>query len=113
MSPSLILVGATPRLIDECQEVPSIWDAVRYAVDRSGQKGQFCLTSSSTLKRSGIIHSGAGRIAKLKMRTMSLYESGASSGAVSLKNPCDGKLNPCFTEEVELKTLAEHIVRGG
>ena len=113
MSPSLILEGETPRLIDEWQEVPPVWDAVRYTVDRRGKKGQFILTGSSTPKRKGILHSGAGRIGKLRMRTMSLYESGESSGAVSLKELCNGNLTPCFTGEVDIRNLAEYIVRGG
>ena len=75
MNPSLILSGASPRLIDEWQEAPQLWDAIRYEVDFRGSKGQFILTGSSTPKRDGIIHSGAGRIASIKMRTMSLFES--------------------------------------
>lgn len=73
IAPSLILEGETPRLIDEWQEVPSIWDAVRYEVDRRGKKAQFILTGSSTLNRKGVMHSGAGRIGKLRMRTMSFF----------------------------------------
>ena len=71
MDPSLVLPGEAPRLIDEWQEVPGIWDAVRYEVDGRGSKGQFILTGSSTPQRKGIMHSGAGRIAPLRMRTMS------------------------------------------
>ena len=82
LSPALVLEGETPRLIDEWQEVPSIWDAVRYQVDQSAEKGQFILTGSATPNHKGILHSGAGRIGKLRMRTMSLYESGDSSGKV-------------------------------
>ena len=64
MSPSLVLEGETPRLIDEWQEVPQLWDAVRYKVDQNGNKGQFILTGSATPNHKGILHSGAGRIAK-------------------------------------------------
>jgi hypothetical protein len=113
MDPSLILDGDTPRLIDEWQEVPAIWDAVRYAVDQRGKKGQFVLTGSSTPNRKGISHSGAGRIAKLRMRTMSLYEAGASSGLVSLKDLCNGIIKSRLTGEVNLHTLIEHIMCGG
>lgn len=113
ISPSLILEGETPRLIDEWQEVPSTWDAVRYEVDRRGQKAQFILTGSSTPDRKGVMHSGAGRIGKLRMRTMSLYESGDSSGVVSLEELCNGKLTPCMTGEVDLKDLIYYAVRGG
>lgn len=113
MSPSLVLEGETPRLLDEWQEVPPIWDAVRYTVDRRAEKGQFILTGSSTPKRKGVLHSGAGRIGKLRMRTMSLYESGESSGAVSLEDLCNGKLTPAMTGEVDLRDLANYTVRGG
>lgn len=114
MSPSIILEGETPRLIDEWQEVDSIWDAVRYAVDRRGKKGQFILTGSSTpKKKENRVHSGAGRIGKLRLRTMSLYESGDSSGKISLKDLCDGNLAMQLTGEVDLLDLANYIVRGG
>ena len=113
MSPALVLEGETPRLIDEWQEVPPLWDAVRYTVDQRGQKGQFILTGSATPKRKGVLHSGAGRIGKLRMRPMSLYESGDSSGKVSLRELCDGKLTPAITGEVDLRALARLTVRGG
>ena len=113
MSPSIVLDGDTPRLIDEWQEVASIWDAVRYTVDQRAQKGQFILTGSSTPKRKGVLHSGAGRIGKVKMRTMSLYETGDSSGVVSLEALCNGQLTPALTGEVDLRDLAFYVVRGG
>ena len=113
MSPSLVLDGETPRLIDEWQEVPPLWDAVRYKVDQIPKKGQFILTSSATPNHKGILHSGAGRIARIRMRTMSLYESGDSSGDVSLEDLCNGKLTPKMTGEVDLKKLIEFIIRGG
>ncbi len=113
MSPALVLEGDTPRLIDEWQEVPSLWDAVRYTVDQRSEKGQFILTGSATPKRKGVLHSGAGRIGKLRMRPMSLYESGDSSGKVSLQELCEGKLTPAITGEVDLRTLARLTVRGG
>ncbi|MBR5344052.1 MAG: ATP-binding protein, partial [Oscillospiraceae bacterium] len=113
MSPALVLEGEAPRLIDEWQEVPPLWDAVRYTVDQRGQKGQFILTGSATPKRKGVLHSGAGRIGKLRMRPMSLYESGDSSGKVSLQELCEGKLTPAITGEVDLRALARLTVRGG
>ena len=113
LSPALALEGETPRLIDEWQEVPSLWDAVRYTVDRRGKKGQFILTGSATPKRKGVLHSGAGRIGKLRMHTMSLYESGDSCGMVSLRELCAGRLIPAVTGEVDLRRLAGLIVRGG
>lgn len=113
ISPDLVLEGETPRMIDEWQEVPPIWDAVRHKVDQTSKKGQFILTGSSTPNRKGVLHSGAGRIARLRMRPMSLYESGDSSGKVSLKDLCDGKLTQAMTGDVQLRKLAELIVRGG
>ena len=113
MSPSLVLEGETPRLIDEWQEVPPLWDAVRYKVDQIPKKGQFILTGSATPNHKGILHSGAGRIARIRMRTMSLYESGDSSGEVSLEDLCNGKLTPKMTGEVDLKKIIEFIIRGG
>lgn len=113
LSPALVLEGEMPRLIDEWQEVPPIWDAVRYQVDQRTDKGQFILTGSATPNHKGILHSGAGRIARLRMRPMSLYESGDSSGAVSLEALCRGELRPTMTGEVELKKLIDLIIRGG
>lgn len=113
MSPALVLEGSKPRLIDEWQEVPPLWDAVRYAADQSAQKGQFILTGSATPNHKGILHSGAGRIARLRMRPMSLYEAGISSGKVSLKALCEGRLEPTMTGEVQLRDLIDPIIRGG
>ncbi len=113
ISPDLILDGEKPRLIDEWQEVPSIWDAVRYRVDQESKKGQFILTGSATPNHKGILHSGAGRIARLRMRTMSLFESGDSSGEVSLEALCQGKTATVANGDVSLKTLADLIIRGG
>ncbi|MCD7817873.1 MAG: DUF4143 domain-containing protein, partial [Lachnospiraceae bacterium] len=113
IAPTLVLNGDTPRLIDEWQEVPAIWDAVRYKVDQTSEKGQFILTGSATPNHKGILHSGAGRIARLRMRPMSLYESGDSAGVVSLKELCRGKITPVLTGGVELYRLIELIIRGG
>lgn len=113
MSPSLVLEGETPRLIDEWQEVPQLWDAVRYKVDQSGNKGQFILTGSATPNHKGILHSGAGRIAKLRMRPMSLFESGNSSGDISLKDICEGRIEPKISGEVDLRKLIDFVIRGG
>lgn len=113
MSPSLVLEGETPRLIDEWQEVPQLWDAVRYKVDQSGNKGQFILTGSATPNHKGILHSGAGRIAKLRMRPMSLFESGNSSGDIYLKDICEGRIEPKISGEVDLRKLIDFIIRGG
>ncbi|MCM1123921.1 MAG: DUF4143 domain-containing protein [Eubacterium sp.] len=113
LSPALVLEGETPRLIDEWQEVPALWDAVRHKVDQKAEKGQFILTGSATPNHKGILHSGAGRIARLRMRPMSLSESGNSSGTVSLEKLCDHEMSPVMTGEVELKKLLDYIIRGG
>lgn len=113
MSPGLVLNGELPRLIDEWQEVPPIWDAVRFEVDKDGKKGKYILTGSSTPKRKGILHSGAGRIGRVKMRTMSLYETGDSSGQISLKEVFEGKIVPVLTGEMSLERLIYFVVRGG
>ena len=113
MSPALVLEGETPRLIDEWQEVPPLWDAVRYKVDQSGEKGQFILIGSATPNHKGILHSGAGRIARLRMRPMSLYESGDSTGRISLDELCHDEMKPAMTGEVDLRKIIEYIIRGG
>lgn len=107
------LDGETPRLIDEWQEIPALWDAVRWRVDEIPKKGQFILTGSSVVSRSSYIHSGTGRIVRLKMRTMSLYESGKSSGQVSLYDIVNNKEVYASTERVSLEQLIEYVVCGG
>lgn len=114
LDPNIILNGDRPRLVDEWQEVPEIWDAVRFEVDKKGEEGMFLLTGSSTPKRKGILHSGAGRIAKLKMRTMSLYEMGISTGEVSLKELCDGKIETKISKnDITLEKIIDCIIMGG
>ncbi len=113
ISPSLILQGEKPRLIDEWQEATNLWDEIRMDVDKTGEKGQYILTGSSTPNREGIAHSGAGRFGKIHLRTMSLWETGESSRDISLQELCQGKIQEKMTGEVSLKHLAELIVRGG
>lgn len=113
LSPDLVLQGEPPRLIDEWQEVPPLWDAVRFHVDQSSEKGIFILTGSSTPNHKGILHSGAGRIARIRMRPMSLYESGDSSGMVSLGDLCADRMESVMTGEVRLTDLIGYILRGG
>lgn len=106
--PSLLLKGDTPRLIDEWQDAPVLWDAVRTTVDdRGGMPGQFILTGSNTVDKTKIHHSGTGRISKLAMLPMSLWESGESNGKISLtdlfNNPCldiDGITSDLTVEEL-------------
>ena len=113
ISPLSVLEGETPRLIDEWQEVPPLWDAVRNVVDKRALKGQFILTGSATPNREGKMHSGAGRIAKLRMRPMSLFESGDSSGKISLQALCKGEFENELTGEVDLSELIYLTIRGG
>lgn len=87
--PSNLLKGAVPRLIDEWQDAPLLWDAVRTVVDERGEPGQFILTGSNSVDTRLIMHSGTGRISRMKMYPMSLYESGESSGEISLKELFD------------------------
>ena len=113
MSPSIVLEGDKPRLIDEWQEATNLWDEIRIDVDKTGLKGQYILTGSSTPNREGIAHSGAGRYGKIHLRTMSLYESGDSTGDISLEDLCNNKFKGKATGEVDLRNLARLIIRGG
>ena len=113
ISPALILEGSKPKLIDEWQEATNLWDEIRADVDKTGLKGQYILTGSSTPNRKGIAHSGAGRYGKIYLRTMSLYESGDSTGDVSLKDICENKEIQKLTGDVDLRNIAKLIIRGG
>ena len=113
--PSEILDGATPRLVDEWQQAPQLWDAIRYRVDHAEKRGLFLLTGSAVPSDdSEIRHSGTGRYSWLKMRTMTLFESGESSGEVSLSDLFAGKdptgAHPAL---LELPDIAQVICRGG
>ena len=113
LEPYTVLKGDTPRLIDEWQEVPALWDATRSFVDENGNKGQIILTGSSTPVNKGVLHSGTGRIKSIRMNTMSLYESGDSSGDISLKDLFENKFESKVLEETNLEKLSYLIVRGG
>lgn len=113
INPGFVLEGETPHLIDEWQEVPPIWDAVRFEVDKSRGKGKFILTGSATPNHKGIMHSGTGRIGKLRMTTMSLFEIGDSTGLVSLEKLFSGEFEDTITGEVKLVDLISFVVRGG
>ncbi len=113
IDPYSILKGSAPRLIDEWQEVPSIWDATRSFLDQTSEKGQIILTGSSTPTDKGEFHSGVGRIATLRMNTMSLYESSDSTGAISLRELIEDNFTPQIVETTPLTKLAYLIVRGG
>ena len=112
LSPSLLLEGEKPRLLDEWQDAPNLWDAVRHSVDILGETGLYILTGSAMVDESKLAHSGTGRISRLQMRTLSLFESGFSNGEVSLetlfkKEELSSKSDP------GLEDVAEMIVRGG
>lgn len=113
--PSLLLQGATPRLIDEWQTIPVIWDAVRFAADKRQEMQQFILTGSATpLDEDEIEHTGLGRIARMRMRPMSLWESGESTGQVSLKALFDGQQEMgMFENPMTIPDLAYVMCRGG
>lgn len=89
--PSLFLNGEKPRLFDEWQMYPVVWDSVRTDVDHTGLKGQYILTGSAKPSEGAIMHTGTGRISRVLMRPMSLYESGESTGEVSFQYILEGK----------------------
>lgn len=117
MDVSLILNETPPELIDEWGEVPEIWDAVRHNCDKDEQKGKYILTESTTLRKKEdeekIHHSGAGRIDKMKMYSMSLYESGESSGKASIMDMFNGTQKNYNDKKYSYEEIAYLIVRGG
>ena len=114
MDPEKLLIGDTPRLIDEWQLGPKIWDAVRFEVDHRDKMGQFILTGSAVPVSTDLInHTGTGRFAWLLMRTMSLYESNESSGEVSLTLLFKNKNDIFGTNNIDIDQLAFLVCRGG
>ena len=113
LNPSLVLDGKIPHVIDEWQEVPGIWDAVRFDVDKKPGLGKYILTGSVTPPRESYKHSGTGRIAVLRMRPMTLYESGDSTGTVSLASMFSGKEIKPFSADIDLGHLIDITIRGG
>lgn len=111
--PSLLLKGDTPRLLDEWQTAPVLWDAVRFMVDQRGKSGQFILTGSAVPKDNVVQHTGTGRISRLLMRPMSLYESMESNGSVSLKALFDGETEIDNFSTLSIEQITFAIVRGG
>lgn len=118
--PDLLLSGAYPRLIDEWQEVPALWDAVRATVDEIGQRGIFLLTGSAVPPqtdeedvRREVRHTGTGRIARLTMRPMTIWESGDAAGAVSFADLFEGNDVVGVVNELRLEDVVELICRGG
>lgn len=117
LSLELVLNNERPELIDEWNLLPKIWDAVRRKCDETTEKGIYILTCSTKLtdeeQKKKIHHSGAGRIGKINMYTMSLYESGDSTGKVSIEDIKNGKMKNQINEKVTLEKLADLIIRGG
>lgn len=114
LSPITLLEGDTPRLIDEWQTIPPLWDTIRSEVDRRGDFSQFILTGSSVLPDAeSTIHSGTGRFARIKMRPMSLLESGESTGSVSLTKLFEGEPLKPQVNQKKLTDIAYYTCRGG
>ena len=114
LSPITLLEGDTPRLIDEWQTIPPLWDTIRSEVDRRGDFSQFILTGSSVLPDAeSTIHSGTGRFARIKMRPMSLLESGESTGSVSLTKLFKGEPLKPQVNQKGLEDIAYYTCRGG
>ena len=117
VDPKYIFNQKRPQLIDEWQLVPSIWDSVRNECDNSRDTGKFILTGSTSLykneKEEEVFHSGTGRIATMRMYPMSLYESGDSTGDVSILDMLSGNVTGKYIRKVELDELAKLIIRGG
>ncbi|MEN9540428.1 MAG: hypothetical protein RLZZ459_519 [Cyanobacteriota bacterium] len=113
VEPGLVLEGARPRLLDEWQVAPELWNQVRRAVDAADHPGQFLLTGSAVPAEDASRHTGAGRFAFLRMRPMCLVETGASSGAVSLRDLFDGAAPSVVDPGLSLRDLSGLIGRGG
>ena len=114
IKPSLLLNGDTPRLIDEWQMAPVLWDAVRFAVDQRGETGQFILTGSAVPKDNAVQHTGTGRISRMIMRPMSLFESLESNGKISLKSIFDDTaIIENGNSSLTIEGLAFALIRGG
>jgi len=111
--PSLLLKGATPRLIDEWQMAPVLWDAVRFEVDKTGGAGQFILTGSAVPADNLTAHTGTGRFSRILMRPMSLFESNESNGTVSLGELFDGNRAIEAMSELTIEKIAFALCRGG
>jgi len=111
--PSLLLNGKTPRLLDEWQVTPELWNAVRFAVDKRQARGQFILTGSVIPTRTEDMHTGTGRIARMKMRTMSLYESKDSTGEISLGALFNNDMDQSGKSELSIEQIAFLLSRGG
>lgn len=112
--PSLLLEGEKPRLIDEWQLAPKLWNAVRYSVDNTGLPNQYILTGSATPKEDDTLHSGVGRFAFITMKPMTLFESGDSNGKISLTDILEGKRDiDGIKTDLTYEKIAYVLCRGG
>lgn len=112
-APQRLLLGDTPRLIDEWQEHPKIWNYVRHEVDNRNETAQFILTGSANPEESVKMHSGAGRFTILDMRTMSWQELGYSSGKIRMSDLFESKNIDIYDEAIDLEIIVERIIKGG
>ena len=113
VKPSLLLKGPSPRLLDEWQMAPVLWDAVRFEVDQRRETGQFILTGSAVPSDNVASHTGPGRISRLLMRPMSLYESRESNGTISLSGLFNGNSDVESMSGLTIEQIAFALCRGG
>jgi len=113
IDPKILLSGTTPRLLDEWQEQPKLWNYVRHEVDERKEKGQFILTGSANPDENIKLHSGTGRFTVVEMQTMSWQEMGYSSGRVSMEQLLRGDTIPFFNTELPLELILERMIKGG
>lgn len=114
LNPALLLEGETPRLVDEWQLSPNLWDAIRFEVDKRGEFNQFIMTGSALpFSDMSTSHTGTGRIARMTMRPMTLYESGDSNGSVSINDLFSGKKEIAVKSDLNIMQIAYLICRGG
>ncbi|HBG70680.1 MAG: hypothetical protein A2W93_04765 [Bacteroidetes bacterium GWF2_43_63] len=113
IDPGILLAGATPRLLDEWQNQPKLWNYVRHEVDERKKSGQFILTGSANPDEDVKMHSGAGRFTIVEMQTMSWQEMGYSSGKVSMRQLLDNRAVPFLNVELPLELIIERMIKGG
>lgn len=113
IDPNILLSGATPRLLDEWQEQPKLWNYVRHEVDDRKEKGQFILTGSANPDEDIKLHSGAGRFTVVEMQTMSWQEMGYSTGRVSIEQLLSGNTLSFINTELQLDLIIERMIKGG
>jgi predicted AAA+ superfamily ATPase len=113
IDPKRLLTGETPRLLDEWQEQPKLWNYVRHEVDERQKKGQFILTGSANPNEDAKLHSGAGRFTVVEMQTMSWQEMGYSSGLISMSQLLKGEVFSVFDHGIDIELIIERMLKGG